>query len=1015
MAGETQTSDVPEPGAQVSRREDPGYTVHGELRRGGMGAIMLAHDLEVDRDVAMKLLIGDDPIERKRFQLEARLTGSLEHPNIVPIHSVGLDKVTGRPFFTMKLIDGENLREILQNIQKDQYSTEEWNWPRLLNIFINICHAMEFAHSRQVIHRDLKPSNIMVGKFGEVQVMDWGVAKDLKKNNPDLDKAPIASVDEQQQDASGEWTSVGDVIGTIAYMPPEQALGKVDKLDERSDVYSLGAILYEILCLRPPIKGGDVVERLRKVEQNDIEWPHLQTPERKIPRDLSYITMKALAQKPRDRYQSAAELREDVERYLQLRSVQAVSEAHQDTIWLTYLDTALKFVRRHFFITVVTGVSAILLMLVFFIMFVVTAGQKEVALEQKRLAEENFDRYKQEVARREALREEKLALEERQARDALREWRLEYSEDFRRHADDWEIIGTPDTRHEVKDGELFVSGGQPHLVVFKEPIVGDIKFEFDCRLEGSYLNDISCFMSAFRESDPASMGKNGYYIAYGSHENKRALLSKAGKILYSELKEPLRAGKTYHFVAERIGAELRLTVNGNRIFTITDPKPLSGSSRNRLGIFGYVSNCYYDNIKIYRLAQSRKVDILELADYYMNLNRYETAQHLYENVVATAIDLERKQRARAGVGKALEYKRKQNFLETYQKQADRAFKGGSPRVSLTDLGLELDASGLQVNNLRHLQGMPFNYIDMSHTDVYDLTPMGSMPIRYLDVSYTPVDDLRPIEDAPLEYLDIEGTDVANVSVLKGKQLHYLNVSNSKVKKVNVIRGMPLRTLYADGSTVDDVSIFKAMPLLHLALSGRHISDLTFIEGKQLYTLKLNDTGISDIALTHEMPLETLHLKNTLVSDISALRGKEVRQLNLSGTPVTDFSLLKELNVNWLDVSFTKFNDLSLLDGKRLQALNISYTELKDLSSIRKIIGLKTLYMLGCHVKHLDTLRHHDLERLAVSPNLLPSDWQSILRGLTALRSVYGLQTEMNSGRDQDLNQFMRHYKDGTYD
>ena len=653
MAKDAEPILVPEPGTEFRQEEETLFTLRGEMRRGGMGAIFLAHDQEVDRDVAMKLLLGDDKIERKRFFQEAKLTGSLEHPNIVPIHGMGRDTQSGHVYFTMKLIDGENLREIIQSIKSDVYSPKEWNWAKLLNIFVHVCHAIEFAHSKRVIHRDLKPSNIMVGKFGEVQVMDWGVAKHLGKKEEVRKAKAKKPMPESPGEASGEWTVDGDVIGTISYMPPEQAMGLINQLDERSDVYSMGAILYEILCLRPPIKGKDVAERLEKVENNDIEWPHIQTPERHIPRDLSCIAMKSLAKDPDERYQSVGELREDIERYLQLRPVEAAGR--------TKLDIAWKFLRRHSAISVVVGIAGIILMILFFIMYVVTATQYRIAQENYELAQASLDQFKAEQKERIAAVESKVKLEIERARDAKREWQLFIDEDFRYLPTDWEVRGAEGTEWEIRNDELFIRGGRPHLFVYNRPIIGDIKLEFDCRLEGSYLNDVSCFISAFEEEDPMAMGKNGYYIGYGCHDNKRIMLTRAGEVLFSELGTPIRSKQKYHVVVEHIGHEISLTVNDKLIFKVEDPKPLLGSSRNRIGLFGFMSDTYYDNLRIYKLAQSRKVDILTLADYYMNAGQYSTAQDLYENVSDTAVNMARLQQARAGVELAMEYKAQTAF------------------------------------------------------------------------------------------------------------------------------------------------------------------------------------------------------------------------------------------------------------------------------------------------------------------------------------------------------------------
>ena len=1009
MAKDKEPPLIPDPETVFVQDQEAQFTLRGEIRRGGMGSILLARDHEVDRDVAMKLLLGDDPIERKRFMREATLTGSLEHPNIVPIHAMGRDVESGHVFFTMKLIDGENLREILQQIKKGSYQEEEWNWTRLLQIFVNICHAMEFAHSKNVIHRDLKPSNVMVGKFGEVQVMDWGVAKSIGGVSvDDTTRRKTRKDTENQEDASGEWTADGDVIGTIAYMPPEQALGQVNKLDERSDVYSLGAILYEILCLRPPIKGKDVAERLRKVEDNEIEWPTVVAPERHVPRDLCFVVMKALSKDADDRYQSVSALREEIDRYLELRPVEAAGSSKIDIVW--------KFLRRHSAISIVVGIAGILLMILFFIMYVVTAHEHGIAVEQQHLAEHALDKFKKEQAEKIKLAKEKVKIDLMLERDAKREWQLLVEEEFRYNSeDDWKIVSTPGTNWEVKNGELKISGGRPHLLVYKQPIIGDIKLEFECRLEGAYLNDVSCFISSYEEDDPLAMGKNGYYIGYGCYDNKRVVLSRAGEILHSELREPLRAGVTYHVVVEHIGAEIRLQVNGHEIFRVVDKNPLSGSSRNKVGIFGYMSESYYDNIKIYKLSQSRKVDVLTLADYYMNAGRYQTALDLYENVSETAVELARLQQARAGVEKAMDFKRKQQFLERYRKQAERAFKG-QPRVSLTDKGLELDASGLTVSNLGQIQGLPFNYIDMSDTDVKDITPLRSMPLRHLNISNTKVEDLEPIANSPLEYLNARGSQIDGIHFLRNKQLKFLDVERTKVRSVNAVVGMPLRVLAADGCQVDDVDMFKNMPLVEFSISGKNVISLDFLKGKKLRTLKINNTGVTDLNVVKSMPLSELAIRNTPIKDLSPVRGKDIRSLSIAGTPIRDFAILKDFSLVQLDVSYTPFSDMSLIADKNFKNLKLNYTKVSDLSMLKDKKDLRVLHFLGCPIRNLSFLRSlPDIRHLALSPHLVSTDWLSVLNSLSSLESVFGDQEDLDAHRPQSLKEFAKRAKEGAFE
>jgi tetratricopeptide (TPR) repeat protein len=234
------------------------YVLGAEIARGGMGVIYRATDTALGREVAVKALrerFGPDSGAAVRFLDEARVTGQLQHPAIPPVHDVGT-LPDGRPFLAMKLIKGDTLAELLRG-RTDSAADRG----RLVAIFEQVCQAVAFAHDRKVIHRDLKPANVMVGNYGVVQVMDWGLAKVL---TADAAERPVRSADETAgteirtaRDSDGLFTQAGSVLGTPAYMPPEQAAGEVDRVDERADVFGLGAMLTAILTGLPPYTGAD--------------------------------------------------------------------------------------------------------------------------------------------------------------------------------------------------------------------------------------------------------------------------------------------------------------------------------------------------------------------------------------------------------------------------------------------------------------------------------------------------------------------------------------------------------------------------------------------------------------------------------------------------------------------------------------------------------------------------------------------------------------------------------------
>ena len=239
-------------------REAGKYVVHGELGRGGVGTVHRGHDQDLGRDVAMKFLnerYKDEPAILHRFVEEAQIGGQLQHPGIVPVYDLGL--VDGRPFFAMKLVKGQTLAK-----QLAERTSPADDRRGFLSIFEDVCQTLAYAHARGVVHRDLKPANIMIGSFGEVQVVDWGMGKVLQSGGIADERlaaerrAQLSVIETVRSGGHGTQSIVGSVMGTPAYMPPEQARGDVDSMDERSDVFSLGAILCEILTGQPPYVGG---------------------------------------------------------------------------------------------------------------------------------------------------------------------------------------------------------------------------------------------------------------------------------------------------------------------------------------------------------------------------------------------------------------------------------------------------------------------------------------------------------------------------------------------------------------------------------------------------------------------------------------------------------------------------------------------------------------------------------------------------------------------------------------
>ncbi len=349
-----QPTQQPIPAANVGTNK---YEYLEEIASGGMGRVIMVRDQIVRRRIAMKLLHTAKGTPSKfmaqRFLAEAQTTGQLEHPNIVPIHDLGVLS-NGRQYFTMKLVNGETLSAVFRRLTAgDEATLEKYSQSRMLSIFEQIANGLSFAHARGVIHRDLKPDNIMLGEFGEVLIMDWGLAKlkqspaiSLHQSDTPLPVADAHAVLQGIDSVEVEGTMAGTVAGTPGYLSPEQARGEVDTIDERSDIFALGAMLYEMLAGSPPYNYPDANTRVFAAGSEEaIEAPAARlrrsNPLRaaRIPRELAAIATQALSGKAADRYASAREFGDELLRYQEGRSVLACPD--------TILQKALKWTRRN--------------------------------------------------------------------------------------------------------------------------------------------------------------------------------------------------------------------------------------------------------------------------------------------------------------------------------------------------------------------------------------------------------------------------------------------------------------------------------------------------------------------------------------------------------------------------------------------------------------------------------------------------------------------------------------------
>ena len=742
------------------------YEVEAEIARGGMGAIMRAVDQDICREVAVKFLLNnaDDKL-KARFVEEAQITGQLEHPNIVPIHQLGVHQ-DGRCFFSMKMVKGHSLAQILKD-EKSKYTLG-----RLLNIFVSICNAMAYAHSRQVIHRDLKPANVMVGDFGEVYVMDWGLAKVLGKESgvrgqetgvtekPSHIQRKKTAADSTQSGSRadlqsgdkvtinrhtvGELTQAGAIMGTPTYMPPEQAQCK--DVDQRADIYSLGAILYEIMTLTPPVgRGGDMLAILMRVVEGKIDPPAERAPERAsagwVAPELSAIALKALATRRKDRYQSVEKLKQDIELFLEGRSVSAKQDSFREMAW--------KLVKRNKAASVATGIGMLMLTAVVAVSFLFInaarvraedeRGKAEVAQNK---AEEAYQAYQKQVkdSAPVLLRAARLALNEQKFDDALVQASLAAK-------------SAPDNAEaRLLHGELLITRKR-----FAEAIP---------ELE-EYLK-LNPDNAAVREL--AELCRKAQAEKADSPQETVSLLAFAN--LFTQAQD--------HALADGV---------------------LSGQGKNTLEVRKRLMEMYRERINAAWPGKGNNLRMSSEGRFSLGKLGKITDLTPLRGMPLTSLDLG-------------------PWFDPAQVRDLTPLKG----MPLTTLYL---GGCTQVPDLEPLKGMPLTSLNLRDcTQVRDLEPLRGMPLTSLNlVGCNQVQDLEPLNGMPLTSLDVSNCrQLRDLEPLKGRPLTWLALNGcTQVRDLEPLRGMPLKMLYIQGTGVTDLKPLQDMPLEDIHLTPKKIT------------------------------------------------------------------------------------------------------------------------------------------------------------------------------------------------
>ncbi len=923
------------------------YDFIQEISKKDNSFIYIVRDTHSKSRVVIKYLkLSENPIEQTtHFINEARIVAALEHPNIIPIHDIQMHPEDSPPYYTMKLVKGESLSTIINKLKLgDELYKKKYTRNTLLQIFLKVCDAISFTHSKNVLNLNIEPSNIKIGEFGEVYIVEWGRAKYYKKHNSDT-----TATNQTLHNLMFHFSKDNQSKGVLGYIPLEQVQLSVDDLDIRTDIYSLGAILYFILTLEQPISGVKDTDIIEKMKQKDFLIPPCQrTPKLNIPPILSKIVMKAMSLSINQRYKSVRSMQNDVLNFLQNKE----TLVYPDNLYrkLSRISSRHKHIRN------------IIVLVVFFLVisFLYVHNQQQKILStwipKLEVSMDSANEIKQYFSLEKNLNEETFPILEENVD----------SSSFKMPSGKWLWI----KKHHFDDSLR---------------IVIDFNWDDISKIDGFEV----CFNTKKIKTSKLSNLPSGYSIQIGGWKGRLNLISINRNDAPPDMSNavPCNISDTgsHKLIIERRDEIIDVFIDNKKILSEVDPLPFLSGEYGGIGLRSWSNSLNISNFKVYTRVLPIYSSPLVVGDAFYRIGMHKKAMKEYMDLSAGHYDSSIREMALRKLiivtkklkkmrlhGQLLsEFQKEfpnslfndkiitQNIFNNWKEQKyNKVFKLFNnidenlkkvliARKILHEPHIPLPNDvGQKLLEILALENIHFS-LDISDYSLNSLEPLKDLDLKILDCANNKIDTLIPIQDMCLEILNVKNNNLSSTNGIQNSPIKILNISHNPIKNIADLNHKTLKILNAEFTNIENVEFLKNQPVEYVNMSYCPIKNIDPLEKcSEIKKIFLNRTDVNNIDTLKHLKLEILRIGRNYnggesrIKSISSLDVSELQMLTCEKLELDNLNVLENaLNLNSLNISNTKVDNIEFfnkLKNNEFENLTFENSPIVSIEPLRNI-------------------------------------------------------------------------------